>query len=76
MRAAKKTADNRLYLTEVPAPVPTEGEVLVNVQAISLNFGDVKYAGLGRRRHYRPNDRRRPAGRHAGGDLCLERGLG
>jgi len=51
MQAAHLTALNQLNVTEVPAPVPAAGEVVVTLRAAALNHRDLwiklgQYAGL------------------------------
>ncbi len=51
MHAVQLTAVNQLAVTEVPAPVPAAGEVVVALKAAALNHRDVwiktgQYAGL------------------------------
>jgi NADPH:quinone reductase-like Zn-dependent oxidoreductase len=53
-----------LELTERPAPTPGEGEVLVDVEAIGINYRDVyEREGGATARHPRPSSASRaPAG--------------
>ena len=51
MQAAQLTALNQLNVTEVPAPVPAAGEVVVRLRAAALNHRDLwiklgQYAGV------------------------------
>ena len=51
MQAAQLTALNQLNVTDVPAPVPAAGEVVVTLRAAALNHRDLwiklgQYAGL------------------------------
>jgi len=51
MQAAQLTALNQLNVTEVPAPVPASGEVVVTLRAAALNHRDLwiklgQYVGL------------------------------
>ena len=44
MRAITVTEDNRLQLETLPEPVPTEGEILIDVVAAGINGADIAQA--------------------------------